>query len=327
MLACTTIAVRISRVFGLRRKILMLFFAGLFLLFPLVLALLNFPKADLSRFIAGTTLGEDVLSSANPRGIIFMQGDTVTFTTQYSYYIEKRGGKSKILMTGRLVYPSYRKQVMHEYPDLTFDDNFKSDKIISLAAAVLGLIDKNFDKFPVYVVEAVPVGDNRVWVQEGALERLYRKDAVPAGGDIEKTIQTNINDFTFRPAIFENQYASFFGDHFKNIYARFFTKNGFELLSRNRAGAAIPYFNRTLEFENDYLDARYGLGIAYFELGDCQKAGQNLVQVTALDAHYIQSWDALSRVYGDCFGDKVKSEEFSKKAQDLRDRQFGVPIE
>lgn len=327
MLFCVGFAIRAFSAFGLRRKIFGLFFAGLFLLFPLVLGLLTFPKADLSKFVVGRALGADILSSATPPGIIFLQGDTVTFAGQFSYYVEKRGEKSKILMTGRLVYPSYRKQVMQEYSDLTFDDNFKSDKIISLAAAVLGLIDKNFDKFPIYVVEAVPVGSDRVWVQQGALARLYGKDNMPSDSAIEKNIQDNINNFSFRPAIFEDQYASFFTDHFKNIYSRFFTKNGFELLSRNRAASAVPYFEKTLEFESDYLDARYGLGVAYFELGDCQKAEQNLVQITGLDANYIQAWDARSKVYGDCFGDKVRAAEFSRKAQDLRERQFGVPIE
>ncbi|MDO8487113.1 MAG: DUF2723 domain-containing protein [Candidatus Curtissbacteria bacterium] len=309
------------------RKVFVLFCSGLFLLFPLVLGLTNFPRADLSRFAAGKTLGADVLLSATPPGIIFLQGDTVTFTSQYSFYVDKLGGDSKILMTGRLVYPSYRQQVMREYPDLLFDDNFKSDKVIGLAQAVMGLVDKNFEKYPIYIVEIVPLPDDKVWVQEGALLRLYKKDDLPDASVIQKNIDEKVGGFIFRPGIFDGLYASFFADHFKNIYARIFTRNGFELLSRNRAGSAIPYFRKTLEFESDYLDARLGLGIAYLTLGDCQKAEQNLGQITALDANYIQAWDALSKVYGDCLGDKARGEEFSRKAQDLRERQFGVPIE
>lgn len=327
MLFCATLSVRIFNALGLRRRIFILFFSGLFLLFPLVLGLLNSPKADLSKFAAGRTLGADVLVSARPPGIIFLQGDTVTFASQYSYYVEKFGNDSKILMTGRLIYPSYRQQVMSQYPSLSFDDNFKSKKIIGLADAVLSLIDKNSEKFPIYVVEALPVGDNRVWVQEGALLRLYRKDSIPTGVDIEKTVQSKINDFSFRTSIFENQYTSFFTDHFKNIYARFFTRNGFELSGRKRDQAAVTYFKKALEFESDYLDARYGLGVSYLALGDCQKAEQNLKQVTVLDSTYIQAWSALSKVYGDCLGNKAKGEEFSKKAQDLQETQFGVPID
>lgn len=309
------------------RKVFALFCSGLFLLFPLVLGLTNFPKADLSRFTAGKTLGADVLSSASPPGIIFLQGDTVTFTAQYSYYVEKLGKDSKILMTGRLVYPSYRKQVMREYPDLSFDNNFKSEGTIGLAGVVMGLIDKNFDQYPIYMVEAVPLGDDKVWVQEGALLRLYQKDSVPDSGIIQKNIGDKTSKFLFRPDIFDGLYASFFTDHFKNVYSRIFSRNGFALLSQDRPEEALSYFAKTLEFANDYLDARYGLGLSYVKLGDCQKARQNLVEITALDANYIQAWDALSKVYGDCFGDKARGEEFSRKAQELRERQFGIPIE
>ena len=103
------------------RKLRLFNLIGLtFLLFPASMAIVNWDKADLSGYQIGGIFVHDILSSANPPGVIIPGGDTESFNMQVAYFVEGQGKGSAIINLGRLAYPWYRKTFMAKYPQYIY---------------------------------------------------------------------------------------------------------------------------------------------------------------------------------------------------------------
>ena len=300
---------------------------GAFLLLPFYLGIINWLKTDLSDFEIGRTLALDILNSANPPGIIFLQGDTATFNTQYYYYVEKIGSESQIVMTGKLQRPYYRKKLKNEYSQLNFSENFVDSKTFSYPKELIELVELNYKDRPIYSLERLPVSDAYVWVQQGMLARLYKKDEVPQAGKIREKIDRIFRNFTFSKNLTENRYRNFFEDNIIGQYAKSYTQNALELFRRNEIDKAIVYYNLALSLDGQDKQALWGLGASYLENKMCDQSLATFEKLVKLDSEYWQGWLGLSKVYGVCFGDTRKADEYREKAGKLMNKRYDKPIE
>lgn len=308
-----------------QKRLLALFVGGLFLFFPIMMALLNFPKTDLSDFKVGQVLALDILGNVDPAGILFLQGDTATFSVQYSYYVDQVNPGAVLVMSGRMRHPSYRQKLQAEYPNLSYPGEFTREDV-SFEDAVVKFIDNNFGKWPIYSLEKLPLPQNYVWIQEGLILRLYKKDYEPSSATVAATIDQKMKKLLFEEELTKKRYLNFFEEHIRVIYSRFYTRNGIELIKHGEVASAIPYLLRAVVLEENNREALYWLGVAYLELGDCQKAMTAFERIIAFARDYWQAFEGLGKVYDTCFKDQDKASSYYQKSKEARQRLFDEPI-
>lgn len=300
----------------------------LFLILPLWLFFVNFPKADLSKYWLGSIFGKDIITSANPPGIIFLTGDNATFAAQYSYYVDKINNGSKIILTGRLSHAEYRDQVRSFYSDLKFDSDFISSNMrVSPAIPFNSLVKNNIDTLPIYATYPEPIPSDYSWVSEGTLYRLYRKASVPKDSEIILLLQKRVNGLALnRQEINKFGYRQFFEDDILSTYAGFLASNGLELYNRGLYKESQDYFNFALALDPSHFNAQLGLAGSYFYLNNCKMADSIFKDLVKQYYNEWRVWDGYSNVVDSCFSDKAKAQEYLKKSQNLRQKGLDTPV-
>ena len=271
-------------------------------------------------------LGVDYLNSARPPGLIFLQGDTGTFITQYYYYVEKAGYDNKLVMTGRLKHLSYRQKLIREYPGVYYPQGFGEQENINFNAAVSDFISENSKKFEIYSIEKLPLSDDYIWIREGMLVKLYRKTEEPSAEQLGKIIEEKLENLTFTPEVLEGHYINFFEDNLRAIYGRVYLSNALELSIKGSSDKAIPYFLAAKELSPSSEEVLYGLGTAYLEKRDCDMAASEFRDLVELDEDYWQAWEGLGKVYQDCLDDSEKAWEFFERARSEQEKKESTPL-
>ncbi len=328
MFAILNLLVKISQIYFKKKEALTRLTIGLaFLIFPLILVLINWPKTDLSQYKLGKILAEDILKSATEPGLIFLQGDTATFNTQYSFYVDNVNPQSIPVMTGRLRRDTYRNQVMREYPQLAFPVDFAKKGELNFNIAVAEFIKSNYQKLPIYSLEQLPVDDDYKWVQEGMLLKLYKTNEAPSDMDIGKNIDERWSQVEFSPNDLKGRYRNYFDEHIGTIYARIFTRSGFELLRSNDPDKSKIYFDKALDIDTMTKDALLGLGIASFQLKECDESQMWLNSLLKINPHEWTTLQRLGFLYKECFVNIERADEFFQKAELEKNRNLKNSIE
>lgn len=289
-----------------------------FLVFPLALFAANYPKADLSNYTLGSVFARDILRSADPPGIIFPYGDTSGFNMQVAHFIEGENPGSKIVSLSGLIDPARRKAIMRRYPDLKYPESFYANEAFRGGGEIREFIDVNSKTMPIYFGGPLTFPDSYQLLQNGMLMRLYEKEATPSTDLILAQTDSLASSFEFNPGAEKKHYLPFFGDQIFLEYADRFNRMGRQLLVSGRIVESKLYFEKALEIEPGYVAAKFNLGTAYLEDGDCSGAEQKFAKLTQEQPLYWQGWEGLSQVYLSCYQDEVKSKEFSSKANEIK---------
>lgn len=320
----------IQKLFWVRlrlNKVILKVLAALFLIIPFSLAYANYPRADLSGYKVGRVIAEDILSSADPSGIVFLQSDTLLFNTQYSNLVEKTNEQSKVIIAGMMGKPTYRKNIVRLYPDLNYPEVFYSTNRLFSGDVGMSLIEANIDRYPIYSFEELPLGDKFVFVKEGMLYRIYRKDEAPSNEEVERMIAEKIAKLKFTKSLTNGQYLHFFADNIIVNYPVVFNQNGFELLSRGKVDEAERYFLRALDLDPKFKPALFNLGIVYSEQKKCGNAKSVFENLRQIDENYWQALEGLGHVYKNCYDNSDKAQSYFDAAEKLKNKDFSVPLE
>lgn len=297
------------------------------MLFPLVLLIINWPRADLTNYHIGSILARDILSSADPPGIIVTGGDTVSFNTQVSYFIDGIGGDSAIINLGRLAFSWYRMLFMQRYPQYIYPDNFKSDKKENAADVVWTFFDANYGKVPFYFYDKFETPKGYELVQQGMLLRMYKESDIPNKDDLEKIIFELDSEIKFNIFNEQGKYKQFFADQIEGNYTEKYFANGQELLKVDKYPQSRYFFGKALDIDRDYKQSLYGMGVSYIEEKECQHSREFFEKLLSLDSNYWQAYEGLAKVEEVCTGDKDKLQEYLTKSQEIRKKSVAVPIE
>lgn len=298
-----------------------------FLVYPLALMISNFPRADLSAYKIGSIYASDILNTAEPNALLFLQGDIQTFNSQFSYYAEGVNKSVNIILPGRLGKLYYRKALMAYYPNLIYPQEFKADKFTDPATEGVPFVEENIKAHSVYIFDYLPLSPEQYYmVPEGMLIRVYKKSEKPGNDVLVARIKSSLGKLSFSYKPGDGRYIHFFEQYVYEDYRNVFNRNGRALLDLGDPKEAIIFFKKALAIDPGYVLSLFNLGIAYFDSNDCQNAQNTFEQTISVNNTYWQAYEGLAHVYEKCYNDSAKRDEYSNKAREIRDKQNSEPI-
>lgn len=284
---------------------------------PFAMFLMNYPKADLSRFQLGNWLGSDILTSAEPNSLIFLIGDTALFNTQYVFYTRSDNQNKKVIKAGSIAYLEYRRQLEREYPDLIFPREFFLNDEPQSAKYMAILMAANVDKFPIYMRDFSSNVSGYRWTNVGLLKKLEKNDEDYSAEKLVKVNEGKFSKFEYKDFGAKLGYSHFMAIHIKDYYYSSLTSLSSELLNLDEKESSVKYAIWAAELLPLKKDAYIILGNIYGRFKDCDLARENFEMVIRIDPDDWHAYEALSTLYSDCFSDESKSKEMEKKAKEL----------
>ena len=290
----------------LRKESLELLVKFSFFLFPLALFSLNFQKADLSRAFEGQIISRDILASADPPGIIFLRGDTISLGTLYEYYVNGQNRQSVPILSGRLRHASYRRDLAKRFPKLNYPRSFLDGGQLAHSQAILGLIAEN-ESLPIYAVEPFPLDPNVYsWIQEGALLRLYTADNLQ-NEQVAQTVLKKASVLSLDAPDTKSRYMNFYTEDILESYQGIYLRIAAELTKRSKFTKAEDFLAKAGEIEAQSIAVLNGYADLALARQECKGAKgyfEKVLQTGESGSAYI-GYLGLEKTYRDCFRDTV----------------------
>src|SRR3989344_1309144 len=281
-----------------------------FLIFPLTLFLINWPKSDLSKFYLGDLLGRDTLESSEPNSIIFVYDDTLVFNTQYVYYTNPIYQNRKLVKGGSLRYLEYRLSLVEAYPDLTFPEKFFEDRQLDSATFMQELINANKARFKIYARGYVPQIEDGSWATTGLLTELFKKDEIEDGRIIFDSVASIFPRLKFTDGALAVGYRNFIGEHIKALYFESYKKIGDELLSKKYYDDALKFYFIANTIIGESEDYYIGKARVFLEKGDCTSAKNNFVRANSINERNQYVLNQLVKIAKDCDLDEAAAARY-----------------
>ena len=308
------------------KKMLVMFFCIAFLIYPLYLFRQNFYKTDLSNFMSGDYLAEDLLSSVEPNSIVFVSGDTVVFNTQYVHYTKSTKDNVAVILGSLLFQEGYRKQVLAESPFLKAPENY-SDKGLSndSSSYMFSIIDENKDNFNIYSSEYAPELEGYKWQPWGLLKKLVKADSY--NPDLVNTYNwEKFKNFKFLNSKTDANYTQFMDSHIADIYYFFLVKVADELIANEQNQEAINFNLRAIDLNPNLDGAYFSIAQAYYGLKDCDKSKAAFEKSDPQQSNW-RAMVGLAFVYKNCYNDSDRAQGYFDAAEKLKNKDFSAPLE
>lgn len=290
----------------------------LFLL-PLYLFRENYGKTDLGNFTLGDDLGHDVLTSAAPGALIFLLGDTVGFNTEYVYYTTNAYRDRVIVRPGSMNRLGYRRQIVKNFPQLNYPEDFLSDK--EGYRPVAELVKSNMNDRPIYVAESVQnLEKNYRLTISGLLWKFVEKSEYDsyAKDGLSRGVAESFGKLRFFGNVDRVWYANYLVDHIKDIYYRSLVAASNEVESNGLHDDAMVYLGKAIELLPENPEAYEKRGAILYGLNRCTDSMDDFLTAVNLNKNNIQALETLSKIFGDCIGDIEKSREYAQRAGELK---------
>lgn len=278
--------------------------------------ILNYSKTNLSSFQLGNWYGHDILASLEPNSIVFLIGDTSLFNARYVYYTTKGYGNIKLIATGSLSNLEYRQQVVRQYPELSYPENFLEPTVKVYPGVVDVLVKSNFDKFPIYIQDLPPSPDYKA-IQIGLVQKLYPKDE-----DVFEDI-FRLNDDVFSKFYYQDfgqntGYTQYITTHIKEQYYKALVAVANYNYTNGNSDKSISFANKAKVLLPDKKEAYATLGDIHFKEGKCSDSLDNFMTASRLDSKDWQLVAATAVVYSDCLKDNVNAKMYFDKADVMK---------
>ena len=305
----------------LRKRMITLVLGLVLLLYPFSLILINYTKADLSDFQLGDWLGHDYLTSSESNSMIFVIGDTISFNTQYIYYTTPKFQDRKFIKGGSLKFLEYREQIVRQYSNLNFPNNFLEEGNQNAAVVMVNLVKENMDDYPAYSVEFMPKIEGYRWISVGLLKKLVSNE------NFSSEMVMTLNEKAFSNFQYNNfglnfGYAHFITDSIKEIYYTALVETADDYIANNLESASLKYLQDAINLFPNKKDAHIRFGNYYLKEGKCNEAKNSFELVSTIDKKDWLSLEMLSHIYTDCYNDTQTAEEYLEKSEELKSRLF-----
>ncbi|MEK7581232.1 MAG: DUF2723 domain-containing protein [Patescibacteria group bacterium] len=277
---------------------------------------LNDSKTNLSRFEVGDWYGHDILVSAEPNAIVFLIGDTSLFNARYIYYKMDGYENIKLIAAGSLSYLEYREQIVKQYPQLSYPENFLDPSIKDYPGAVNALVQSNFDKFPIYIQDIVLDPDYKSF-PVGLIQKLY-----PSDNDFSDEV-SRLNDEAFSKFYYQDfgkstGYTQYITTHIEEQYYKALVAVANYHLTEGSLEKSTLFASKAKMLLPDRKEAYAILGDVYFKGGNCSEALDYFMTASRIDSKNWQFVEAVAVVYSNCLKDQVNAKNYFDKADEMR---------
>lgn len=303
------------------KKSLAVVFYLLFLIVPLSLFYINYPKISILRNDrTAENHAFDILNTIPKNAVLILQYDTTLFDTQYVYYTQNNRPDVKLIHFSKLFMGQLTDQITKYYPELYLPKNTEEEFMDDF-------VRENAKKFPVYVNSPLPVAiKDSYWVREGLLFRFYTKETLPETTVIfaenERLWKAYSDPLAGSLGIYRNLMLSNVLDFYKD--ARMELGRMYE--DAQMYDRALVHYKEAERLLPELPDASYRKGIVFAKQGNCKNSENELQQAVAINPKNPDYYFSLSQVYKNCFNDLSKAAAYEKKYQDAKNASQ-IPVE
>jgi len=292
---------------------------GLLLFFPFYLAIVNYPKTNLSKFFIGDWLGYDTLVSVEPNSILFIYNDTMTFNSQYIYYSQNNPDNIKLILAGRLRHLEYREQARRSFADLKYPGDFLERAEADGSKYIIELIHSNIDLYSIYSTDYLPQITGYKWMTVGLASKLVKSDSYSNDTLTGENISV-YNEFKYKDFKSSLGYKHYITSHIQGIYYNSLIKLIDELLENGQEDEAYVYLDKATTLLPEAKGAYVRLGNIYFKNEKCTEAKDNFEKALSIDKHDWRLAEILSDIYGKCLNDGVNAKKYFDVAKELKEK-------
>lgn len=306
-----------ARVLQRKKSLALIIFLSelIFVIYPLKLFYANLPKiAPLQRDRTGDELGEDILRTVPPGGIVALSDDTILFDSQYVYVTGKKWQDRAFFHLDKLAKSEHRKQLSRMYPSLTFPDDKQGgyDYLRLFIAA-------NIDKHPFYSNDTFALSPDLTWEQMGILKRVYKKDQLPAKDVLfeenEKLWQAYHDPKTSKLAFDYHLLAR----DILRVYGNGRRKLGELYLENGAPGLAEKHILVAIQLEPEWWANYLFLGKLRLKQRRCNEAKEALSRVEKEVAGELETYTLMITLYEECLRVPEQVELYRQKLKRLRE--------
>ncbi len=303
------------------KKSLAPIFYLLFLILPVSLFFINYPKISILKYDrTAENHAIDILATVPKNSIMILQYDTTLFNTQYVYYTQKLRPDIKLIHFTKLFLGQLTDQLEKYYPELHVP---KSSEAKFMDEFIL----VNSKKFPVYVNTDLPLSvKDSYWVRQGLLFRFYTKDTLPTASQIfaenERLWKIYSDPLSGSLGKYQNLMLS-------NVIS-FYKDARLELGRLYEAGElyddALIHYKQARRLDPRLPEAPYRMGIVYAKQGACTQSRKYLNTAIAIDPKKADYYYSMSQLFKNCFKDPSKAAVYERMYQEMKNASQ-VPVE
>lgn len=293
---------------------------GIFLIYPMGLFFLNFPKISiLKKDFTAENFAEDILNSVPDNSIILVSLDTALFNSQYLYYTQKKWMDIKLIHFSKLLDPKMSYQFNKYYSGL-----YLPQRTGSIKDQFQSFIEINYGKFPIFSKQAYEQEEG-TWVPWGLLFRFYKNNDVPEDKYILEENRRIWSLYHDPLAGSLSRYQNLLLSDTIRMYTLAHQEIGFWAAKRGFNEAAQKHLLIAEKLTPNDLDSHNILAQVYIQQNKCDEAEEQINYRVSKDKEDPQSYLLMSINYAVCYKDPAKA-GFYKNLYDEKQKMKETPL-
>lgn len=302
----------------LSKKIYSKIIISIFVLIPVLMLVVNFPKTALSKTTMGTEFAKDYFKNLPPNSLLFLTGDTRSFNSWYIHYVLGYRNDVDIVQIGGFgIKDKYFDSLSQKIQEETgFDGN----------ELFLNALLRASEEKKIYSMIDIPIPKSDfVWLQTGMSLELFKKKNIPDEKEYSRLVEKNFKNINIlyednltpveRNLVLKSN-LMYYAGAVNNIGSTY-------LSAYNDKKLASLYFNKAVLIYPEYSESYKNLAILYTIEGQCAKAEENIKKAISLypvEIKYYLIWNGVAR---QCFKKEEKVQEVNKAFFE----SFGLDLE
>lgn len=276
---------------------------GVFVLIPLFLFILNFPKTDLSSTRLGTNIAKDYLKNLPKGSYLFLSGDTRSFNTWYVHHALNFRPDVNIVQIGNFGINNPQFEKIYKRIQTKID--------VSGADLFMNTVLEISKNHPVFAMAPFKIPEKEyAWFQNGFPLQLIKINSYPTGDEYKAMLSKNLQGLSI-------PYADHLSPSERSLillsippyYSSTMTSIGDEFLDRyDNEKMAREYFQQAINIDPTDAAAYYGMTKIYIKNAQCSDAQNSITKAITLfpvAPEYYVSWYEIA---ANCLKDKDKAQ-------------------
>lgn len=291
-----------------KKKRLMAIITVLFLVYPISIFCLNYPKISiLKNDFTAEYLGMDILNSVDKNSILLLMNDTPIFDTQYVYYTSRNYRGIKLIHFSKLFTPYYDNQLKKYYPDVI--GSYGKDK--GSGEIIKDFLEFNYPKHQIFSKLSLSDAKGK-WVPWGLVFRYYQDKDLPGKKEILRVNENLWSQFHDPLDGSLAKYRNLMLSDILRIYSVARQEIAVWEIKNGYFNEAINHLIEAKKLTPGDKDVYLLTATAKLKLKLCQEVTDILSEVEKIDKENPDLYYLHAVNFGECINDKDKSAKYEK---------------